>query len=118
MGKYYKIFNFLKDDDNEEVDIHKKAFKVTKSKPLTNSASSCSSSINIANSLSNNSSGSTSLLASPKPKLSSQTVNNLAKKIINQNSSILPVGSIAASSSLAVSSASSLTTSLAKLNFK
>lgn len=52
------------------------------------------------------------------PKVSSQTVNNLAKKILSQNNSIVSASSIAASSSSAVASASSLTSSLTKLNFK
>lgn len=53
------------------------------------------------------------------PKLSSQTVNNLAKKILSQNSSIVSATStnIAASSSSAVSSASSIASGLTKLSF-
>ena len=50
-------------------------------------------------------------------KISSQLVNNLANKIANQNSSALPVSSIAApSSSAVVGTASFLANSLNKLN--
>jgi hypothetical protein len=60
---------------------------------------------------------------SQKPKISTQTVNNLIKRIASQNSSTLLLGSrttkksIAASSTSAVASASSLASSLNKLNF-
>jgi hypothetical protein len=53
-------------------------------------------------------------------KISSQLVNNLANKIVSQNSSALPVGSIAAPSSsvgsAVLGTASFLATSLNKLN--
>lgn len=51
-----------------------------------------------------------------RPKISSNIINNLAKKISNQNSST--IDSVAGHSSRGVHSVSSLTTSLSKVNFR
>lgn len=105
------FFYFKKDDDN---DNHDHAFKL---KPTKNGNSVSDINFSIEN-INNSGYNSPTNSKNVKAKISAQTVNNLAKKIISHNNSILPVGSIAASSSSAVSSASSLATSLTKLNFK
>ncbi|CAF0734462.1 unnamed protein product [Brachionus calyciflorus] len=91
------------DDDKNEKVFGKTSFNTFKTKQL---ASSCTE--NTGSSLSIN---------GIKPKLSTQTVNTLAKKIYNQNSSAI-IGSLAGNGSTGVQSVSSLTSSLAKLDFK
>lgn len=81
--------------------------------------SSVPSAISITGSIAGSTGGPVRHLSSSRnpPKISSQTVNNLARKIASQNNGILTTGSIAASSSSAIASAASLTSSLNKLNF-
>lgn len=94
------------DKEEMEDDRKKKAsLKMPKNKNQTTASNGSLNSHNYMNGNNNSS------------KISSQLVNNLANKIVNQNSSALPVGSIAAPSSSAVlGTASFLATSLNKLN--
>ena len=104
MNFILSLISILDKEEMEDDRKKKTSLKMPKNKNQTTASNGSLNSHNYTNGNNNSS------------KISSQLVNNLANKIVNQNSSALPVGSIGSPSSAVLGTASFLATSLNKLN--